>query len=257
MELIDTHTHLYLGQFESDRVEVVARAEDASITKMLLPNIDVASWSSLMALVERWPHLFVPMCGLHPCSVKEGFEKDLQQLEEKLNTPGICAVGEIGIDLYWDKSTLSIQQEAFTIQVNWAKERSLPIVIHARESYDELFELLDNLNDERLSGVFHCFTGTPDQARHILQYEDFFLGIGGVATFKNSGLDKSLLDIPLDMLMLETDAPYLAPVPHRGKRNESSYVRLVADKLSEIYGVPLDEVAEITTRNAKHLFKLD
>jgi TatD DNase family protein len=200
--------------------------------------------------------MFIPMMGLHPCSVKDDYRSVLKQLKKIVFEGSYCSVGEIGIDLYWDKSTLSIQQEALREQIGWAKELGLPIVIHARDSYDEIFEVVDELNDASLSGVFHCFTGNVEQAQHIIGYDNFMLGIGGVATFKNGGLDKVLPHLGLDHLILETDAPYLAPVPFRGKRNESSYVRLVADRLAELCEVSTEEVAKQTTANAKLLFSL-
>lgn len=256
MELIDTHSHLYLEHFDDDLNEVIARCKNAQVGKVLLPNIDVNSIPQMERLVAMEPDYFIPMMGLHPCSVKEGFENVLENIRDHLFGGKYCAIGEIGIDLYWDKSTLPIQQEAFATQIEWAKELNLPIVIHARESYSEIFEIVDRLNDEALTGVFHCFTGDQAQAEHIISYGGFKLGIGGVATFKNGGLDKVLPQIELGHLVLETDSPYLAPVPHRGKRNESSYVRLVADRVAEIYGVSTDEIASITTSNARDLFRL-
>ncbi|NNE55179.1 MAG: TatD family hydrolase [Flavobacteriales bacterium] len=207
-------------------------------------------------LVDLHPELFVPMIGLHPCSVKENWKEELVIMEENLGKNEYCAIGEIGVDLYWDKTTLNIQQQAFAEQIEWAKERALPIVIHARDSFEAIFEVVDSHNDESLQGVFHCFTGTLDQAEKVLDYGDFYLGIGGVSTFKNGGMDKVLPHVSLDHLMLETDSPYLAPVPHRGKRNESSYVRLVLDRIAELKQVPAAQVAEATTSNAKKLFNL-
>lgn len=256
MEIIDSHSHLYLDHFEEDRQEVIDRCRQAGVDKVLLPNIDLDTVSQLHSLCAIDPDMFIPMMGLHPCSVKADFQSVLAQLKKLLFDGKYCAVGEIGIDLHWDKSTLAIQQEAFREQIGWAKELGLPIVVHARESYDEIFEVVDELNDEGLSGVFHCFTGSVEQARHIIGYGNFMLGIGGVATFKNGGLDKVLPHIGLDHLMLETDAPYLAPVPFRGKRNESSYVKLVADRVAEICEMSVEDVAQKTTANAKLLFNL-
>lgn len=256
MELIDTHSHLYLDHFKDDRQEVIDRCRHAGVSKVLLPNIDLETIDQLHALCDIDQDMFIPMMGLHPCSVKDDYKSVLKQLKRTLFEGSYCSVGEIGIDLYWDKSTLSIQQEALREQIGWAKELGLPIVIHARDSYDEIFEVVDELNDERLSGVFHCFTGNVEQAQHIIGYDNFMLGIGGVATFKNGGLDKVLPHLGLDHLILETDAPYLAPVPFRGKRNESSYVRLVADRLAELCEVSTEEVAKQTTANAKLLFSL-
>ena len=197
------------------------------------------------------------MMGLHPCSVKEDFEKELNSIKTYLYNGNYIAIGEIGIDLYWDKTTLTIQKKAFEEQINWAKELHLPIVIHARDSYEEIFEVLDKIHDSSLFGVFHCFTGSLKQAKKIIDYGNFKMGIGGVVTFKNGGLDKTLQNIELKHLMLETDSPYLSPNPYRGKRNESTHLKLIAEKLAIIYNCTFEEIAEITTRNAKMLFKLD
>jgi TatD DNase family protein len=256
MQLIDTHAHLYLDQFEDDRTEMIARAKAAGVKKVLLPDIDSKTTQNLLDLVATDPEFFVPMFGLHPCSVNEHFAKELEHVERMLDKLPACAVGEIGIDLYWDKSTLKWQQEAFEIQIGWAKERGLPIVIHARDSYQEIFDVVDRLNDNDLTGVFHCFTGTSDQAAHIVSYGGFKMGIGGVVTFKNGGLDKTLANIDLQHLVLETDAPYLSPVPYRGKRNESAYIRFVVDKLAEIYDLPAVKIGEVTSANARRLFGL-
>lgn len=252
--LIDTHTHLYLEQFDQDRDQVIQNAMDAGIEKFFLPNIDVNSIAGMLALAEHYPNVCYPMMGLHPCSVEAGFEIELQKIYDALSNQAIIAIGEIGIDLFWDKTTLPLQREAFRIQVQWAKDMNLPIVIHARDSYNELFEELNVLNDERLSGVFHCFTGSLQQAEKILSYGNFYLGIGGVSTFKNSGLNTVLPQVPLDRIILETDSPYLAPVPHRGKRNESAYTALVAQHLSHLLNKSLEEIASITTQNSLNLF---
>jgi TatD DNase family protein len=252
--LIDTHTHLYLEQFDQDRDQVIQNAMDAGIEKLFLPNIDVNSIAGMLSLVEHYPNVCYPMMGLHPCSVEAGFEIELQKIYDALSNQAIIAIGEIGIDLFWDKTTLPLQREAFRIQVQWAKDMNLPIVIHARDSYNELFEELNVLNDERLSGVFHCFTGSLQQAEKILSYGNFYLGIGGVSTFKNSGLNTVLPQAPLDRIILETDSPYLAPGPHRGKRNESAYTALVAQHLSHLLNKSLKEIASITTQNALNLF---
>ena len=252
--LIDTHTHLYLEQFDQDRDQVIQNAMDAGIEKLFLPNIDVNSIAGMLSLVEHYPNVCYPMMGLHPCSVEAGFEIELQKIYDALSNQAIIAIGEIGIDLFWDKTILPLQREAFRIQVQWAKDMNLPIVIHARDSYNELFEELNVLNDERLSGVFHCFTGSLQQAEKILSYGNFYLGIGGVSTFKNSGLNTFLPQVPLDRIILETDSPYLAPVPHRGKRNESAYTASVAQHLSHLLNKSLNEIASITTQNALNLF---
>lgn len=254
---IDTHTHLYVDAFDEDRDDVIKECISSSIDKLLLPNIDVQSIPRLLTLAKSYPKTCYPMMGLHPCSVNSNFENDLEIIKKALDENKFIAVGEIGIDLYWEKSTLSFQEEAFAIQIEWAKKKKLPIVIHARESYDEIFKVLDKYNDENLSGVFHCFTGTKNQANQIINYGNFKLGIGGVVTFKNGGLDNTLKDVAIEQIVLETDSPYLSPSPFRGKRNKSPYLIYIAEKLSEIYNCRLDEIANQTTKNALEIFKLD
>lgn len=258
MNLVDTHTHLFLEQFENDWQEVIQRAIDQNVTKMLLPAIESKSYPAIKKLCEVFPGNCFPMTGLHPCSVDDNFGKELELVYNNLKnkTMNWVAVGEIGIDLYWDKTFINQQKEALAQQIEWAKEFQFPIVIHVRDSFDETFEVIDKLNDNNLTGVFHCFTGTKEQADHIISYGGFKLGIGGVVTFKNSGVEKIIEQIDVEHLILETDSPYLTPVPFRGKRNESYYVNLVAKKLSEIYDLPLTKIAEITTKNANALFKL-
>lgn len=256
MHLIDTHTHLFAQQFDEDRPEVIHRALEKGVKQMLLPNIDNSSIQPMLNLCAEFPNNCFPMIGIHPCDIKKNYLEELEIIEEWLQNEKFVAVGEIGIDLYWDKNTLSIQEDAFRKQVELAKKYKLPIAIHVRDSFDEVLAIIDELNDDYLSGVFHCFTGNEDQANHIINYGGFKLGIGGVVTFKNSNLDKTLSTISIENLILETDSPYLAPTPYRGKRNESSYMILVADKLAEIYGKSLEEVAYITTQNAKELFKI-
>lgn len=256
LELIDTHTHLFAEQFDEDRTAVVQQAISNGVQKMLLPNIDIDSISAMHDLAAAFPDHCVPMMGLHPCSVTDNWEADLEIIKKNLDTFYYCAVGEIGMDMYWDKSTRDIQMKAFAKQIEWAKEKKLPIVIHVREAFAETFEVVDALNDDQLTGVFHCFTGTPEQAEHILNYGGFKLGIGGVITFKNSGLDQVIAPIDLEHLVLETDSPYLAPTPFRGKRNESSYITYVASKLAEVKGVSIEKVAEVTSNNARQVFNL-
>lgn len=253
MRLVDTHAHLYLGQFGPDRDEMMQRAFEKGVDKFFLPNIDSASIEGMLALEEAYPEHCFPMMGLHPCSVRENFEEELAIVRQWLDERPFSAVGEIGIDLYWDKAYFEQQKEAFLVQAAWAKELGMPIVIHTREAIDITIELVESIKDERLQGVFHCFSGNPEQARRILDL-GFYLGIGGVLTFKNSGLDKVMASIGLDGVVLETDAPYLAPVPYRGQRNESAYVYLVAEKLARIKELSVEEVAEATTRNAEALF---
>ncbi len=254
--LVDTHTHLFVDSFDEDRSEVVSRARRDGVEIMLLPNIDASTIQALKSLVEAEPGTCYGMMGLHPGSVKDQWESELNQIKKELWNGNYIAVGEIGIDLYWDKTYLDEQKTVFRTQVQWAKELKLPIAIHAREAFDEIFEILDEENDENLSGVFHCFTGNMDQAEHALSYGNFKLGIGGVVTYKKAELDKVLRNIPLEHLILETDSPYLSPVPYRGKRNESSYIVHVAEKLSEIYKVSMKEIAERTTKSALELFKI-
>ena len=253
MKLIDTHAHLYAKAFNHDRAEMIDRAVGRGVEQFFLPNIDSSSIEIMLALEAAYPQRCFAMMGLHPCSVKENFEKELALVRQWLDKRPFCAVGEIGIDLYWDKSTLSIQEEAFRRQIRWALEFGLPIVIHSRESTEEILAILEELSEERLRGIFHCFTGDLAQAERAIAL-GFYLGIGGVLTFKNAGLDKTVADIDLEHLVLETDAPYLAPVPYRGKRNESSYVYQVAEKLAEVKGVSLEEIARITTANAGKIF---
>lgn len=254
---IDTHTHLFSPAFDDDRNEVIKRAINAGVEKMLLPNIDVESIPQMYKLVEDFPNNCFPMMGLHPGSVDENWESSLEAVRKNLFEKKNVAVGEIGMDLYWDKTFQKEQAEVFKRQVEWAKELRLPIAIHAREAFEEIFEIVDQLNDERLTGVFHCFTGTSEQAQKILNYGGFKLGIGGVLTYKKAGLDEILKDIPLETMILETDSPYLPPTPHRGKRNESSYLLHIAEKLADVKGVSLITVEEITTKNAIELFNLD
>jgi TatD DNase family protein len=255
MILTDTHTHLYLDAFEEDRDAMMQRAFDQGVERIFLPHIDSETTQALQNLVKAYPNNCFPMMGLHPCSVKEAYQKELDHVLSELKTNQYIAVGEIGIDLYWDKTFFKQQVDAFEQQIEWAKEMDLPIVIHARDSFDEIFEVVDRLNDQRLKGIFHCFTGNLEQANHILNYGDFYLGIGGVVTFKNSGLDKVVKELPLDKLVLETDAPYLTPTPHRGKRNEASYTQLVAQKIADLHETGIEHVAEITTNNSKTIFR--
>ncbi|MCO6499406.1 MAG: TatD family hydrolase [Vicingus serpentipes] len=254
MILTDTHTHLYSEQFNEDIDVVINKCIEKGIDRLFLPNIDSTSISVMMELAKKYPNNCFPMMGLHPTSVKENYKEELQLIEEWLNKQQFCAIGEIGIDLYWDKSTLAIQQDAFRTQINWAKERNLPFVIHCRDAFNEIFDILDELNDEKMKGIFHCFTGTLEQAQHIINYGNFKIGIGGVVTFKNAGLDKVVEQLDINHLVLETDSPYLAPAPYRGKRNESTYLYEIANKIAEIYHLPIEEIAKITTHNSKEIF---
>ena len=254
MFFVDTHTHLFVEQFNEDREEVVQRAIDAGVEVMLLPNIDLGSIPQMNELVAKYPNNCFPMMGLHPGSVDQNWQETLQTIEKELFTNDYIAVGEIGIDLYWSKEFEEAQKEVFRQQVLWAKELGKPIVIHAREAFDEIFEIIDELNDERLTGIFHCFTGTLDQANHVIGYGGFKMGLGGVLTYKKAGLDKVIENVDLKHLVLETDSPYLPPTPHRGKRNESSYLLHIAEKLADVQSLTLKQVAEVTTQNAMEIF---
>ena len=255
MFLIDTHTHLYLDKFDDDRKQVVNRAIDSGVRYMLLPNIDSSSVEPMLNLCGSFPDNCFPMMGLHPTSVKEDYSDELKKVEEMLESKRFYGIGETGIDLYWDKTYIEEQKIVFSRQVELAKKYKLPIVIHSRDSFDVIYEILLELNSDELTGVFHCFTGTYGQAQKVIGL-GLKLGIGGVLTFKNSGLDKVIERIGLEHIILETDSPYLTPVPFRGKRNESSYVKYVAEKLSAVKNIPMKEVAEITTKNAINLFRL-
>ncbi len=255
MVFTDSHAHLYDLKFDEDRDEMIQRAIDSGVQRFFLPNIEEETIEPMMNLVQRYPENCFPMMGLHPCAVQKDFEEVLNRMEKLIVNGQFIAIGEIGIDLYWDKTFVEEQKLAFTRQVELAKKVGLPIVIHARDSFDELFECLDELNDERLSGVFHCFTGTLEQARRIINYGQFMIGIGGVLTFKNSGLQEVVKYVDLQYILLETDSPYLAPAPYRGKRNESSYLINTAERLAEILDCPMDELARITTENSVKLFK--
>jgi TatD DNase family protein len=254
---IDTHTHLFSDAFDADRTEVVENAIRAGVKTLLLPNIDCDSIAPMFALCAEFPNNCFPMLGLHPSYVDSQWEEKLQVIEKEVFRRNPVAIGEIGMDLFWDKTFQQEQTAVFKQQVRWAKELNLPIAIHAREAFTEIFHVLDELNDERLTGVFHCFTGTVDHAKKIQEYGGFKLGIGGVLTYKKSGLDAVLEQLPLESFVLETDAPYLPPTPHRGKRNESAYLLHIAEKLAEVKAVTLKEIAEQTTKNAKELFHLD
>ncbi len=256
MILIDTHTHLYSEEFESDRTQMMDRALAAGVEHFFVPAIDSSYFNGMQQIQQQYPQNVHLMMGLHPCYVKpETFEEELAFVEQELAKGTYAAVGEIGVDLYWDKSTLKIQQQAFQTQIQWAKKLGLPINIHCRDAFDAVFEVLDQEKSDDLFGIFHCFTGDFNQAERALNL-NMKLGIGGVATFKNGKIDQYLDQIPLEHIVLETDSPYLAPAPHRGKRNESSYVALVAQKLAAIYNLPVEEIAQQTTKNALNIFKL-
>lgn len=252
--MIDTHTHLYSEEFDEDRKEAIQRALDKGITEFYLPAIDSEFHEKMLQLENDYPTQIFSMMGLHPCYVKpKSWEKELEIVKNYLDERNFPAIGEIGIDLYWDKSTLDIQVKAFEQQIDWAIEKDLPIVIHTRESFDETFDVLERKKHPKLRGIFHCFSGNLEQAKHAIDL-NFILGIGGVVTFKNGKIDQVLNEIPLDKIVLETDSPYLAPVPFRGKRNESSYLDLVAGKLVDIYNKDFTEIDRVTSENAKRMF---
>ncbi|HAY3550059.1 TatD family hydrolase [Elizabethkingia meningoseptica] len=252
--MIDTHTHLYSEQFDEDRDEAISRAKEAGVERFYLPAIDSETHEQMLQLEAQYPGEIFAMMGLHPCSVQpETWEKELALVKEYIDKRPFCAIGEIGIDLYWDKSTLDIQVKAFEQQIDWAIEKDLPIVIHTRESFNETFEVLERKKQPKLRGIFHCFSGNLEQAQHAINL-GFILGIGGVVTFKNGKIDQFLDEIPLDKIVLETDSPYLAPVPHRGKRNESAYTSLVLGKLVDIYKKDYKEIEAITNKNALNMF---
>lgn len=250
----DTHAHIYLDDFDVDREDMLNRAYGQGVKKIYMPNIDHTSIDRMLELEEQSKGSCFSMMGLHPCSVKKDFEKELYIVEDWLAKRKFKAIGEMGTDLYWDKTFWNEQLETFRIQVDWAKKYSLPIVIHCRESLDQTIELVEQLSDGRLTGVFHCFTGTVEQAERIIKI-GFYLGIGGVSTFKKGGMDVVIPDVDINHIVLETDSPYLAPVPHRGKRNEPAYIPLVAARIAELKKVSLEEVQKITTQNAAKLFQ--
>jgi TatD DNase family protein len=253
MLLTDTHTHLYYETDSEKQQQLMARCFENNVKRLFLPNVDTRSIEMIDNLVKRYPDNCFAMAGLHPCDVKEDYQQQLVAIYNSIATRKIYAIGEIGIDLYWDKTTLSIQQDAFKQQIAWAKKMGLPIVIHCREAFAEVFEVLESEKDELLRGIFHCFTGDLAQAKRAIDL-NFYLGIGGVVTYKKAGLDLVLSEIPIANIVLETDSPYLAPVPFRGKPNESSYLIHIAQKVADIYLLSLEEVADITTENSKKVF---
>ncbi|MCH3883985.1 TatD family hydrolase [Tenacibaculum aquimarinum] len=253
--ITDTHTHLYSEQFDEDRKAMMQRAKDAGVSRFFIPAIDSSYTESMLTLEQEYPNDVFLMMGLHPTSVKENYKEELALVKEWIDKRDFYAIGEIGIDLYWDKTFLPQQQEAFRTQIQWAKEKKLPIVIHCRDAFDEIFEILETEKSNDLFGIFHCFTGTLEQAEKAISY-NMKLGIGGVATFKNGKIDKFLNQIDIKHIVLETDSPYLAPTPYRGKRNESSYITQVVDKLVAIYGLTFEEISKITTQNSKDIFNV-
>lgn len=253
MILVDSHAHIYTKEFKADIADVIERAKETGVEKIYMPNIDHESIDDMLGLADRYPGYCIPMMGLHPCSVDRDFEKQLYEVEEYLSKGGFCAIGEMGTDLYWDKTFFEQQQEAFRIQSELALNHQLPIVIHCRESIDETIELVKPFAERGLKGVFHCFTGSIGQANRVIDM-GFQLGLGGVATFKKGGLEPIMENIALEHILLETDSPYLAPTPNRGKRNEPAYVKLVAEKIAAVLNKEVEEIGEITSRNSKTLF---
>lgn len=252
-ELIDTHAHVYLPKFQDDLDQTISNARAVGVGKIFMPNIDTTTIDAMLQLEKDYPDYCVPMMGLHPCYVKADYKEQLKVIKDWWGKRQFCAVGEVGVDLYWDKSFRKEQIEAFKLQINWARDLKKPVVIHCRESMDLCIEIVRDHQVGDLRGVFHCFTGDAEQARRIIDM-NFLVGIGGVLTFKNGGLDAVLPDIDLQYIVLETDSPYLAPVPFRGKRNEPSYTKHILEKMEVLLDLPREEIAEITTSTAKRLF---
>lgn len=253
--MIDSHAHIYLEEFSEDVDAVIKSARDAGVTKILLPNIDSTTTEAMIRLVEKYPDVCYSMMGLHPCSVKINYERELRHVEKMLGEHEFIAVGEMGTDLYWDKTFWEQQQEAFNVQCELALKYNLPIVIHSRDSIDETIELVKPWVEKGVKGVFHCFGGTVEQGEKITKM-DFYLGLGGVSTFKNGGMDRVIPFLDKEKVLLETDSPYLAPVPHRGKRNEPAFIKLVAERVANLWELDLSEVDTITTANTEKLFRL-
>jgi len=253
MNYIDTHAHIYSTKFDSDRDQVIHDIREAGVERVYMPNVDEETIDAMLLCEQKYPDLCIPMMGLHPCDVKENFQSQLYIIEDWLRKRPFAAVGEIGLDLYWDKTLFEQQKEALGIQISWAKELDLPIVLHCRDSMDETIAIVQEQYDGKLKGIFHCFTGSVEQAKQITEM-GFLLGIGGVATFKNGGLDQVIPNVDLKHLVLETDAPYLAPVPYRGKRNSPAYIPIIAEKVADFLQLSKEEVALQTKKNALTLF---
>ena len=251
---IDTHTHLFCEEFDGDREAAVARAVEAGVGRLCLPSINKASLAPLFAMCDKYKGVCYPMVGLHPTDVATDYKEQLAVMREFLADNRVIAVGEVGLDFYWSEEFRAEQYEAFETQIGWARDTNLPLAIHSRNAFKELVDIMEKYRGAGLCGVFHCFSGTEEEAEALLAHEGFFLGIGGVLTYKNSTLPRVLAGVPLERLVLETDSPYLAPVPRRGKRNESAYIPYIAEALSRIYGCTPERVAEVTTENALRLF---
>lgn len=255
MEFVDTHTHLFVSEFDEDRKTVVQRAVEAGVTKLCLPSITEASLPAIMDMCEEYPGVCYPMIGLHPTELDDDYKAVLDRLYSCLKGDDrYIAVGEVGIDLYWDDTRKKEQLDAFCTQIEWAAELGLPLAIHSRNAFNELYDVMCSYRSKGLTGVFHCFSGSEDEAQKLLSFDGFYLGIGGVVTYKKSQLPSVLSHVPLERILLETDSPYLPPVPFRGKRNESAYVPYIAEFLAGIYGTSVNEVARVTTENARKLF---
>lgn len=255
MNWIDTHTHLYLEEFKLDLDQIIQRAKESGLVNVLLPNIDVNTIPEVDAMCQDYPEIARGMMGLHPCSVNENYQHDLDIIGKKLYSNTYIGVGEVGLDLYWDKTNFEIQKQAFITQINWAKDLNLPLSIHTREATTEALQIIETLQDGSIKGVFHCFGGSVEEARRVHDL-GMYLGLGGVTTYKKSNLPDILNQFGLDRIVLETDAPYLTPVPYRGKRNESAYIPIIGARIAEILSVDIREVSLITTKNAKEVFKL-
>lgn len=253
MFLIDSHIHLYLNDFKTDRDKLIQEAQNQNIKKFLLPNIDLSTIEGLMSLCEKHPKTCYAMIGLHPCSVDKNYKQMLIKLKKIMNSRSFIAIGEVGIDLHWDKTFIKEQRDAFRTQIHWSKEQKIPIVIHCRNSFKEIYTILKEEADDSLNGVFHCFGGNLEEAKKIIDL-NFFIGIGGVLTFKNSGLDSVVQNIPLEKIILETDAPYLAPTPYRGKRNKPEFLTIIAKKLSELKKISMTELTNQVYINTQSLF---
>ncbi|MDD2797202.1 MAG: TatD family hydrolase [Bacteroidales bacterium] len=254
MNLIDTHSHIYVEDYAEDIDSIIESARNNQISHIIMPNIDVDTVPLLNKTASKFPGFCIPLMGLHPTSVTENYKEDLQFLKAEFSKQKYIGVGEIGIDLYWDKSKLKEQEDAFRIQINWAIEYNLPIIIHIRDSFRETMNILSEFDNTKISGIFHSFCGSLEEANEMLIYPNFLFGINGIVTFKNSGLGEVVAKIPIEKIVLETDSPYLTPAPHRGKRNHPTYLHLIAKKLSEIYNLDVETVATITTKNAYQLF---
>ncbi|MBK7882009.1 MAG: TatD family hydrolase [Saprospiraceae bacterium] len=250
---IDTHTHIYLSDFQEDLKEMMDRAVESGLEKILLPNIEADTIDQVVRMKSEYPNHCDIMMGLHPCSVKENYLEELSCIEKALAENSCKGIGEIGLDLYWDKTSIDRQIDAYTIQLKWSRETGLPVSVHTREATEEALSILEKLQDGKITGVFHCFSGTLEQAQRLIQL-GFYLGIGGVVTYKKTDLPGLLIKLGLDRIVLETDAPYLSPVPYRGKRNEPAYIPVIGTRIGEILNISLEEVSKITTQNAKAVF---